>query len=643
MRMLFCLALSLPGLAWADLSVFNDHCLPNEKMCAFFSPSSPSFQAIGELIESARGDLKIAAYGMKVQEFVPLLEKKLSEGVRVTIIMDYKHSLSSKQIIYHLGPSPLLTILQVPVLRGRFPQMHNKFMIVDHKKVVTGSGNFSHYGLAGNFENFVLIEDVKAVEKFASEFEELASASRLACELLSDSPTRCGTAAVTWPTDIDTLFQSGQFPKSALVVDEGTPCYFKSSRSGQLQSRLGAGLLTAGNQVRIKNIKKCFQNESLGQKVETFLSQVAANETYWDGTRVSVQPITGIRRPMKSSPIEVYFGPEDNLTQVIQRELQTLLDHPEEAYFYASLNFFTHPELAKDLKLLEERGGRVRLIYDGRRGRAQQMAKPIKQLSGRWLLYNSLVGEFGMNHNKFALFGRGSSVSVVTGSANWTEQALGKSGGTDAAVKKDPNSARNDENLVIVRNNAFSSLFFKEWLAQFRYLLKNTDSKDLWIEDLKYLSQHVPCLQVMSGERKECLTDDGQAWTPAAASRQITTLTLESATTSPNTFIVGLDSQSQQAALFVSRPFSVGEQKNRWIYPLSANGHNYNIHVFDQKAWWRQILTLIPFPEELWRLVNDPNMSSTLGQIKSGHPDPDSLWSVKHWQYPMNSFQEVLN
>ena len=51
--------------------------------------------------------------------------------------------------------------------------MHHKFCIVDNKKLISGSFNWTMQAVMGNKENVIVTEDPKLVRGFVQEFEEL--------------------------------------------------------------------------------------------------------------------------------------------------------------------------------------------------------------------------------------------------------------------------------------------------------------------------------------------------------------------------------------------------------------------------------------------------------------------------------------
>lgn len=51
--------------------------------------------------------------------------------------------------------------------------VHNKFVIIDGKVVMTGSLNWTNQGILGNYENVVILSHKRLVHQYAGKFEEL--------------------------------------------------------------------------------------------------------------------------------------------------------------------------------------------------------------------------------------------------------------------------------------------------------------------------------------------------------------------------------------------------------------------------------------------------------------------------------------
>lgn len=56
---------------------------------------------------------------------------------------------------------------------NRFAQMHDKFLVMDRQRVLTGSYNFTTTASKENYENLVLIENAKTAEEFARAFDRI--------------------------------------------------------------------------------------------------------------------------------------------------------------------------------------------------------------------------------------------------------------------------------------------------------------------------------------------------------------------------------------------------------------------------------------------------------------------------------------
>jgi len=51
--------------------------------------------------------------------------------------------------------------------------MHHKFMLVDNRRLMTGSFNWSRNAMLGNDENVLFISDKRIIEKYFYVFEKL--------------------------------------------------------------------------------------------------------------------------------------------------------------------------------------------------------------------------------------------------------------------------------------------------------------------------------------------------------------------------------------------------------------------------------------------------------------------------------------
>ncbi len=96
-------------------------------------------------------------YDLDIPEIIGLFEKK-SKDIDVKLILDDHNYIENLSFAKHDNRSAL---------------MHNKFCIVDSKKVFTGSMNPTENGVYKNNNNMILIESEQAAKIFQEEFEEM--------------------------------------------------------------------------------------------------------------------------------------------------------------------------------------------------------------------------------------------------------------------------------------------------------------------------------------------------------------------------------------------------------------------------------------------------------------------------------------
>ena len=90
---------------------------------------------------------------------------KSNQGVKVKIKLDKRQAKSefcAPAVSILLASNIQVEMISMPKYRS----MHNKFIIVDEKYVVTGSFNFTSAAAKVNWENLVLIESEKVAKDF---------------------------------------------------------------------------------------------------------------------------------------------------------------------------------------------------------------------------------------------------------------------------------------------------------------------------------------------------------------------------------------------------------------------------------------------------------------------------------------------
>ncbi len=143
--LLFC----VPLYSLADISV-----------C--FTPPSRCGNFIVEKIKEAKQSIYIQAYGFTSKKIIDALIEAKNRGVEIEIILDRSNFHKKKQNIIRLLESNQITIYQDKVAGIA----HNKVMIIDSKKVITGSFNFTENADKNNAENVIILDDINVANKY---------------------------------------------------------------------------------------------------------------------------------------------------------------------------------------------------------------------------------------------------------------------------------------------------------------------------------------------------------------------------------------------------------------------------------------------------------------------------------------------
>ncbi|MBF8246924.1 MAG: hypothetical protein ISN64_02955 [Rickettsia sp.] len=176
--LIFILGFIIGSLMKSDVFFIKKHLLSsntdNIKLC--FTPPSGCGDLVIEEIKNARHDLFMQAYVLTHQGIIDAILYAHNNGVKINILLDYK-SYRSNIKGYKLLKSKNINI--------SFDKMnglaHNKVIIIDKEKVITGSFNFSHAADTRNAENLVIINDKKIAEAFLNNWIErkIVSAQQL--------------------------------------------------------------------------------------------------------------------------------------------------------------------------------------------------------------------------------------------------------------------------------------------------------------------------------------------------------------------------------------------------------------------------------------------------------------------------------
>ncbi|AFA41258.1 putative endonuclease [Wigglesworthia glossinidia endosymbiont of Glossina morsitans morsitans (Yale colony)] len=134
-----------------------------------FSPGNTAQKIILDAIKESSISIDIAAYSFTSKLISLALMDAEHRGVKIRVLADKKSNSGKYTAVTYLSNH------KIPVrLNDKYSIMHNKFMIIDHKSVQTGSFNYTQSAANKNAENVIFIKNsAEIAEKYELEFNRL--------------------------------------------------------------------------------------------------------------------------------------------------------------------------------------------------------------------------------------------------------------------------------------------------------------------------------------------------------------------------------------------------------------------------------------------------------------------------------------
>jgi phosphatidylserine/phosphatidylglycerophosphate/cardiolipin synthase-like enzyme len=139
-----------------------------------FSPLGHCDQVLVSWINASEKTLDAAIYGLTDSAIAEAFVRAKARGVRVRLIEDRSQAGGRRNALPPIRSAGVLVRVQNGSGGGI---QHNKFLIIDHHYVVTGSFNWTVNATEKNDENFVVLDD--EAPKFEPEFERLWSGAKV--------------------------------------------------------------------------------------------------------------------------------------------------------------------------------------------------------------------------------------------------------------------------------------------------------------------------------------------------------------------------------------------------------------------------------------------------------------------------------
>jgi phosphatidylserine/phosphatidylglycerophosphate/cardiolipin synthase-like enzyme len=135
-----------------------------------FSPRENIKENILKELESATFTLDLAIHEITSLDMAQTLVKTKQRGVKVRVIADSKQAnIRNSKITYLIQQGISVKVLGQKE-RG---VMNHRFAILDGKRVLTGSLDWSEASLKWNYESLLVLHEADMVGSFQKEFERL--------------------------------------------------------------------------------------------------------------------------------------------------------------------------------------------------------------------------------------------------------------------------------------------------------------------------------------------------------------------------------------------------------------------------------------------------------------------------------------
>ncbi len=135
----------------------------DSSVAVYFSPKGGCTEAVVEQLQTASATVLVQAYSFTSTPIAKALVAAHERGVKVQVILDKSQrteKYSSATFLLHAG---------IPTfIDAAHSIAHNKVMVIDGARVVTGSFNFTTAAELHNAENLLVIRDRPLAEKYAA-------------------------------------------------------------------------------------------------------------------------------------------------------------------------------------------------------------------------------------------------------------------------------------------------------------------------------------------------------------------------------------------------------------------------------------------------------------------------------------------
>jgi phospholipase D len=158
---LFGLSIGVGYEEFYGIGTWHSADIPTKAFNVCFTPPSGCGSLIAREIQHAKKSIYMHAYSLTSYSIIHQLMDASRRGVKVKALLDSSNFSENKTVAKDLKNAGVEVILdKVPGIA------HNKVMIIDGHKVITGSFNFTESADKRNAENVMLIDDAHVAHQY---------------------------------------------------------------------------------------------------------------------------------------------------------------------------------------------------------------------------------------------------------------------------------------------------------------------------------------------------------------------------------------------------------------------------------------------------------------------------------------------
>jgi len=176
-----------------------------------------------EMLDEAQSTVVIAMFQLNTQMIVDAIISAHQRGVKVVVVLAAVQAGEADATADETLSAAGVAVVLAHNTDSTYAEMHSKFMVCDHQKVLMGSFNWTNLGSFFNDENVVIIDDAHMAARFEGRVAELLEAYN-------------GPSAAS--LGLTTGVQMVSFDVSNVVLDPGVKLFVVSDNSGPFPTGL---------------------------------------------------------------------------------------------------------------------------------------------------------------------------------------------------------------------------------------------------------------------------------------------------------------------------------------------------------------------------------------------------------------------